>query len=519
MSEPFPAPDPRFALSQNGGGSQAQLRRWVYTLLITVTAAMCAGRQLNAQRLWQPGIDTWPGAEPQSSPTFGSNDRARWATVRALVDKGTYAIGRRTELPPFGELSTLPVQSLQLGRILGYFPVGGFLGPTPLPPPVYRDEGIVFEDGWTSIDKVLNPHTKEFLSTKPQLLPTVVAGEYWLLKRAFGWTFAEHRWELVRIILFTINWLPMVIYLVLLSRMVERWGTTDWGRLFVVAAGCFGTFLTSFITVFNNHTMAAFAILFAIYPILLKTPAKAGAMYWRFALSGFFTGWAVTNEFPAAAFGAGLFLMLVRRAPVATLLCFVPAALVPIAALVLTDYWASGEWIPVYAKFGTIWYNFAGAYWARPKGIDAGLDSPPEYAFHLLIGHHGIFSLSPVFLLSLAGIGHALARPSTTPRVQRALAVLTLALTVIVLVFYLQQTKNYTYGGWTAGPRWFFWLIPLWLLTMIPAADYLSRKRWLRGAGYLLLAFSVMSASYPTWNPWRHPWIYDWLTYVGVKKY
>ncbi len=28
-------------------------------------------------------------------PTFGSNDRSRWATVRALVDNGTYEIGYR----------------------------------------------------------------------------------------------------------------------------------------------------------------------------------------------------------------------------------------------------------------------------------------------------------------------------------------------------------------------------------------------------------------------------------------
>ena len=28
-------------------------------------------------------------------PTFGSNDRSRWATVRALVDEGTFVIGRR----------------------------------------------------------------------------------------------------------------------------------------------------------------------------------------------------------------------------------------------------------------------------------------------------------------------------------------------------------------------------------------------------------------------------------------
>ena len=42
--------------------------------------------------------------------------------------------------------------------------------------------GIVFEDGWQTIDKVLHPERQEFYSSKPPLLPTLVAGEYWLLQ-------------------------------------------------------------------------------------------------------------------------------------------------------------------------------------------------------------------------------------------------------------------------------------------------------------------------------------------------
>ena len=32
----------------------------------------------------------------------------------------------------------------------------------------------------------------------------------------------------------------------------------------------------------------------------------------------------------------------------------------------------------------------------------------------------------------------------------------------------------------------------------------------------VLLALSVMSASYPTWNPWTHPWLYNFLHSLGV---
>ena len=62
-------------------------------------------------------------------------------------------------------------------------------------------------------------------------------------------------------------------------------------------------------------------------------------------------------------------------------------------------------------------------------------------------------------------------------------------------------------NGGTSGLRWMFWLAPLWLLTMLPMADILARRRWTRALALVLLAFSVLSATYPTWNPWTHPWL------------
>ena len=64
--------------------------------------------------------------------------------------------------------------------------------------------------------------------------------------------------------------------------------------------------------------------------------------------------------------------------------------------------------------------------------------------------------------------------------------------------FLLQSCRrSANYGGMTSGPRWFFWLIPLWLVALIPAADW-SAHNWRRkGLIIVLLFFSVLSASYP----------------------
>src|SRR5882724_11411455 len=84
------------------------LRLAIYGLLITAAAAMAAGHIVGVERVYEPSgfkgdgeagraSQTWPAKRPKPTPTLRSNDRSRWATVRALVDEGTYVVGRRDE--------------------------------------------------------------------------------------------------------------------------------------------------------------------------------------------------------------------------------------------------------------------------------------------------------------------------------------------------------------------------------------------------------------------------------------
>ena len=87
------------------------LRQHLYWLLIAVAVAMAVGRIVSAERLYEPSravppggwadgrYQVWPEKQPRATPTFGSNDRSRWDTVRALVDEGTFVIGRRSPAP------------------------------------------------------------------------------------------------------------------------------------------------------------------------------------------------------------------------------------------------------------------------------------------------------------------------------------------------------------------------------------------------------------------------------------
>jgi hypothetical protein len=423
------------------------------------------------------------GARLFTTPlTFTANDISRWSTVRALVETGSYSIGRRY----------------------------------PLDDGTYDDRGIVAERGWKTVDVVMHPNTGRFYSSKPPLLSTVLAAEYWVLYHGLDWRMARDRLVVSRAILFSINWLPFLLYLALLARLVDRMGTTDWGRLFVFATACFGTFVSGFMATLNNHTVAATGALFALYQCL-RIHLDNDRRWWRFLLAGLSAGWTASNELPALALAMGLMAWLLWLSPAGMMRFALPGLLFPIAAYLHIQYELFGSVLPTYAREEL--YQFAGASLENPTGIDAANESKLLYAFNFLVGHSGILSLTPALLLGWIGMVRmtALRQDRDRPTPHFLLGLLTLALTLITFVFYVVRTNNY--GGGVAGPRWFFWLVPLWLLTMLPEADRWGRRRWSRRLAYLLLGFSILSASYALAIPWRYSWLFTWLERWGLATY
>jgi hypothetical protein len=166
------------------------------------------------------------------------------------------------------------------------------------------------------------------------------------------------------------------------------------------------------------------------------------------------------------------------------------------------------------------WYEYEGTYWTaeNKQGVDRGEASRMTYVFHCLLGHHGLFSLTPLWLAAFAGMAIAIVRRGQP---LRWLAAGTLLLSLVVLVFYLlvSPIQDRNYGGVTNGLRWMMWFIPLYLVAMLPALDRLAASRWGRAAAIAALAVGVLSASYMPQNPWRHPWLFDYWTYLGWINY
>lgn len=547
----------------------ASTRWWIYALLIAISAGGMLARIARVR-----------SADPKNNtPFLSANDRSRWATIRSLGDDGTYAIDHI----------------------------------------VFNERGNRV-NGWHTIDMVRHrgPDGREhYYSSKPTLLTTMLAGEYWLLKTATGATLKDQTFFVARIMIVVTNVVPLVLALIAIAWLVERVGwagptksspgtevvgsahPTDYTRIFIVAAACFATFLTTYAITINNHLTAGISLVFGLG--LIVPMWQANRFDWpRMAGAGLCLGFLAANELPALSLTVFAGAALLWKSPVKTLLAYVPPVLLIAAAAFGTNIIAHGDWRTPYAHrqdgpvIGSLadslatalnegrlpvearkslslsdattvevdrrgerwvvfdpqsgerlalvrslegespneirvhawdnWYDYPGSYWT-PKnlaGVDRGEQSPARYAFNVLVGHHGLFSLTPLWLLSAAGCLMWLRREATArlPTARQSIALATLLISAVVIAFYLSRPQiDRNYGGGTCCLRWLIWLTPLWLLTLLPAADWLCRSWWGRVFVLALLAISTFSAHYAADNPWSHPWIFDYWTSLGWIKY
>ncbi len=195
---------------------------------------------------------------------------------------------------------------------------------------------------------------------------------------------------------------------------------------------------------------------------------------------------------------------------------FLPAALVPLVAFFATQYLAFGQFRLVYEEFGTESYTYEGSYWNTPLEFD-WFNKYPEptwvYLLHMTVGHHGIFSLTPIFLFSIyACVRNTFGRG----RPLRGISALTLVLTIALIAFYTWNPKARNYGGTTRGLRWLFWLIPFWLVVLPTGLAGGQDRRWVRILTVAALVFSGLTVGYALRNPWNNPWTNDLLEHLNL---
>jgi hypothetical protein len=420
------------------------------------------------------------------------NDRSRWNTVWSLVEFGTYQIfDTEEEAKKYDK----PVQLPTIDK--------------------------VYIDG-------------KFYSSKPPLLPTVIAGWVWILKPFVGEPFANdartadgqtkpgsiHVYAKATLYLF--QFVPFLCLLVLYRRYLDGYSRTDFAWGMGLAAAGLGTLTAGYLGTLNNHVIAAWSGFVTAYQ-LVRIWYEHERQWWRFLLAGLFAGWTAANELPAGL----LVIMAIVIAVLAdwrkTIAFFLPPLAVVTAAFFYTNWMVVGTIKPAYTQ--KEWYEYPGSHFVPGAPGRSAIDSlnDPEkrensavYFVHMTIGHHGWFSLIPIWFFALWGGARSLRGRDAGPA---GLAWPVFAVSAGVFLFFWLVADQRNYGGYCHGMRWLIWLEPLWLLLLPIGLDQSAANPKLRRLAAACLLVSVFSMADTLCVPWSYSWLHRVLRYFGIVGY
>lgn len=191
------------------------------------------------------------------------------------------------------------------------------------------------------------------------------------------------------------------------------------------------------------------------------------------------------------------------------------------------------------------WYDYPKSYWlpGNKKGVDLGEPDRWSYLLHFTIGHHGLLSLTPIWIWSIFGgllwviygqnaiqncqgyrsesvENNQLSGLKRWILSQHGIASAMMLVSIACVIFYASRNiEDRNYGGVCSGFRWLFWIIPGWIWLAIPAIDRCATKPFWRGLVYLAIVLGIIAAVIPWANPWSHPWPYRILLWLFPDKY
>jgi hypothetical protein len=333
-----------------------------------------------------------------STQAIIDNDRSRLASVDSLVERGTWIIDEsRFHSEPGSDYSI--------------------------------------------IDKVkVGDH---FYSSKPPVLPLLMAGEYWVVHHLTGMDFdhRDSRKALIWLLTYTFTGIPF-LWMGVLFRHASRWFISDpMVRMVGLFILLFCNEHLGFSLTINNHVPGAALLFTAMVWGIGLVNGKLPSTPLHYVLAGLFAGLLPTFELPGAFFCVPLWLYLLWGNPRMTALWFTLGAVVPLGLHLYLTYIISGGILPFYMRKEL--YDFPGGYFGD-EGLKRAMDAAGEYEskstyfFHLSVGRKGVFTLYPVLLLSLAQIFRAAAHLRWNPN--RAFGLLMAIL--LPLIGYFAWAEN-----------------------------------------------------------------------------
>jgi hypothetical protein len=339
-------------------------------------------------------------------------------------------------------------------------------------------------------------------SSKPPMLSSIGTVLYKQLHEITGLSFRDktkgHAIKVMNILLAGVPHVLLLIYAYLFLASLQLSPQT---LMWSYACFAFGRLGLAYAVSINNHTPAELCGFAAFYHAsCLRRGLSTNRWHWVGA--GLAAGFAPTFDLGMLFCSSALGLYLLSFDWRKTLLLFVPASLPPMAAHFALTWSVSGALKPIYLRPEL--YKYPGSYWNAPKGIDA-LDEPRlTYLYNIMLGHHGLISMTPVIAFALWAMCRAIWK--RTQFLPEALTVFVPL--VIMTVFYTLTTKNY--GGVCVGFRWLMPITSL-LLAFVPIWLANNRSRIAYGVFVLAAFVGQFHAFHGLHDPWSPSQWSRWL--------
>jgi hypothetical protein len=382
----------------------------------------------------------------------GDTLTSRLASVYALVHNGTWCIDRPVSQPP-----------------------NPFEGMT--------------------VDKVQTADGR-LISSKPPVLPLMMAFEYWAMNRLFGWelTNQEELRPILRVMIASLIKSAYVIGVFFFVLLLRLFVVNPLRAACILLMLAFASPILGYSFQINNHTPSAAAVCGVLYFGLGLYTRKLKPEPWRFILFGLCSAFVFVTDIPITIFPASISVLLFLRFPKACLTWVLLGAAPLLFLHFMLMTLITGNPLPVQTQESM--YNFRNSYWRNPTGVDGLNESRLLYLFHSYFGRFGTFLLFPVLLLGIAGGIRGLC-DKTCP-LRMPILFLTSAFLVLTL-YYTMETNNY--GGAAYGFRWHIGVVPVLLAMAIPQIIAVNKRyQW------ALVSLLFLVSAYSAWECFRAPW-------------
>ena len=356
-------------------------------------------------------------------------------------------------------------------------------------------------------DKIyINNH---FYSDKPPILSFLTSGIYLVLYYVFGISFKNNLALVTYIITLLTSGLTTILMLFFFYKSLEFLKVEEKYQHILVLTLGLATLIFPYTLVFNNHIIVA-NLSFIIFYFIIKNKFEILKEY-EYYLIGLLAGLIFAIDLVTGGTFLVLFslyfLINLFKKSIIKLAYYIVGIIIPIFLYLYFNILIGGTILP----FSLVpeFFDYPGSDFTKDNltGVAShdSLSSLLIYSFHVLFGYRGLFSYSPILLISF----YFLIKLSANKKYlffKEALLVL-IGMSTVVL-FYIFKSNNY--GGYAYGMRWFVAFTPLlFFFTVFYFKDKLTSKKLKFCLLLVLISFFV--ALVGVYNPWADSFGYPFF--------